>query len=162
MNDYILMALCFDKWHRAFFGYIKYFLAQRKIFDLSAQQLMILYHISDKVLRVTEVLYSDFYFGSNPSYSIKKMIRCGYLTEVICEEDKRIVMIESSLKGKSIVSQLSDFLQESTLKSFEGHFEMQNIKNFIPLGEALCEFWKGKNKLIGFEGNNYFSGRNSN
>ncbi len=99
----------FDKVYRLFLSHVKRWLSQSDIRDITPVQAMILFHLEEKTLKMTDILSNNFYFASNPAYNIKKMVENGYIHTGQSEEDKRLLLISLTKKGEILHGQLEAF-----------------------------------------------------
>lgn len=129
---YVENVMHFDKLYRLFLSHLKKWLSQASIRDITPAQVMILFHIEDHTLKVTDILSHHFYFASNPAYNLKKMAENGYIQTASSPEDKRLLLISLTPKGKTLHTELQRFFsyqiaQLETSGFAVSHFQEQRI-----------------------------------
>ena len=99
----------FDKLYRLFLSHVKRWLSQSDIRDITPAQAMILFHLEQKTIKMTDILSNDFYFASNPAYNIKKMVENGYIHTGQSKEDRRLLLLSLTKKGEILHGKLEVF-----------------------------------------------------
>lgn len=97
--------------YRLYLDVLKSELQKLRILDLNHTQAMILYHVGDRKLSISEVVDKGYFVGSNVSYNVKKLIQSGYLEQEASTFDKRSVYIALTTKGKNVKDQISKAIQ---------------------------------------------------
>jgi DNA-binding MarR family transcriptional regulator len=134
MNLYLQTALCFEQWHCTFLSYIKIFLYQQSLLSLTPNQIMLIYHMSTDRMRMSEITYSTFFWGTNPYHNLNKLIQLGYLSRHKHPHDKRLSLIVVEEKGKQLRAQFHAFLDGDFFKK-EGQKNRIFSQDFL---ESLC------------------------
>src|SRR5262245_34118988 len=70
--------------------------------DVTSAQALFLYNIGDGKLSATELRIRGYYAGSNLSYTIAKLVEGGYLNYERTVQDKRVVRLSLTEKGREI------------------------------------------------------------
>ena len=82
------------------------FLKKFGFFDVSPRQFLLLEEIGKEEVFITQITTSRMYYGTNPSYNIRKLINNGYLVKNEAEHDKRISYLKSTKKGIDLVEKI--------------------------------------------------------
>lgn len=80
--------------------------------DLSPTQVILLFNLHDRVISVSELYSQNIYMGTNVSYSLKKLMKDGYILQQRSKKDKRILLISLSGKGQALRVQLQQFYRD--------------------------------------------------
>lgn len=105
MSGFLVVLQCVDtmvllkKVQRHFLQSLKNFLDLHGIEDISASQALLLFHIGQRTIKISEILDNFLYDGANPSYNLKKMSKAKYIMIKRNNKDRRTFFITASEKG---------------------------------------------------------------
>lgn len=120
-QSYLSAFMAIHELKQKFFSLIKDFLYKENIDDLRPEHALVIYYIGHQCMPMKALSYSGVYDGSNPSYLIHSLIDKGYVTSRPCANDKRIVNITSTEKGKILSDAMHAFFQHITCKDKAPH-----------------------------------------
>lgn len=83
--------------------FLKDCLFQKKVFDVSPKDLIVIDAVGNKNLTVGELGNYSSMFYTNPSYSIKKLYKNGYIKKNSVLNDKRVCIIELTEKATNLL-----------------------------------------------------------
>src|ERR1700723_384804 len=86
--------------HRPLLDVIKDEFDRRGRADINSVQALLLYNIGDKELTAGELRTRGYYFGSNVSYSLKKLVELAFLDHQLSRVDRRSVRIRLPKRGQ--------------------------------------------------------------
>src|SRR5712664_1904923 len=98
-NAYLEVISLIERLHRNFLEVVKLELEGLGIHDINNVQGMMLYNIGDAEMTVGELTLRGCYLGSNVSYSVKKLVENGYLTQERSLHDRRSIRVRLTDKG---------------------------------------------------------------
>lgn len=126
-----------SKVNRAFMNRVEIELQLNKIYEINASQALLLKNIGKSRTNVSKVCSQGYYLGTNISYNLNILLKGGYLTKEIYEEDRRCAYLFLTKKGTNILNIVNDVLihqQESLTKvGIENNF----IENIISILDKL-------------------------
>ena len=131
-----------ERLHRRLLDVIKDEFDRRGRNDVNPVQALLLYNISDKELTAGELRTRGYYFGSNVSYNVKKLVETGYLHHSRSRIDRRAVRISLTDKGRDIHAIVSGVYDKhvATVEQIGGI----NAGEFTRLNQSLVRlerFW---------------------
>ena len=106
-NGYLEVISLVERLHRHFLEVVKLELDGLGIHDINNVQGMMLYNIGDAEMTVGELTLRGCYLGSNVSYSVKKMVENGYLTQQRSLHDRRSIRVRLTEKGTKLRDRVS-------------------------------------------------------
>jgi DNA-binding MarR family transcriptional regulator len=78
---YVGVITLTERLHRHFLEVVKLELDRLGIRDINAVQALMVFNIGDAEMSVSELMLRGCYLGSNVSYTVKKMVENGYLSQ---------------------------------------------------------------------------------
>jgi DNA-binding MarR family transcriptional regulator len=106
-NGYLDVIALVERLHRQFLDVVKLELDALGIHDINNVQGMMLFNIGDAVMTATELTNRGCYLGSNVSYNVKKLVENGYLAQERSTNDRRLVHVKLTEKGRALRDRLS-------------------------------------------------------
>lgn len=139
---YIDSVMLFDRLHRLFLTIVKKELYALSISDLTPTQALILYHISDKTMKIVDITNNKFYLGSNISYNLKQMVANGYVCVKETKLDKRVSYVSLSAKGRQLYERMDEIMQKQEKHSTNLGIEDNDMRILIGCGHNLENVWQ--------------------
>lgn len=110
--------------------------------DVSPVQALLLNKISDNRTTVGELKSRGFYLGTNVTYNLKKLVKGGYINQVITPTDKRSMIVSLTKKGKAVHDQVNDFFNQEIATILEiCPLEFDEIETGLKVNETWDEYW---------------------
>lgn len=133
-ENYLEAIALIEKNYRLYLDVLKSEIQTLGTLDVNHTQAMILCHIGDRKLSISEIVDKGHFVGSNVSYNVKKLITSKYLQSEISEFDKRAVYITLTNKGKVMKDKLN-----ASIESHKNIFNKYGLaqKEFEQLTETL-------------------------
>src|SRR5258708_4769895 len=91
-----------EELHRQFLHVVDIELKKLKIDDINNVQSLIIFHLGNDVLTVSDFISRGYYLGSNITYNLKKLAEAGYVAPQRSEHDRRSVRIQLTEKGQHL------------------------------------------------------------
>jgi DNA-binding MarR family transcriptional regulator len=141
MHDaYVEVTALIERLHRHFLEVVNLDLDALGAHDINAVQALVLYNIADAEMSVSELTLRGCYLGSNVSYTVKKMVENGYLSQERSAYDRRLSRVRLTEKGAKLRDRLQSML--------ERHVEM--LEGAALGGECLQPAAATMRRLEGF------------
>ena len=127
----------------------------RKIIDaegvrnLNAAQAVVHCHIDEDDTIVGELTNQGYYFGSNPSYNVRKMVEADYLIQEHSAHDKRSTRSRLSEKGLEVHGKLQDMFNRQTMALGPDSVSEDDLRTANEILARLEWFWGGSQGLGG-------------
>jgi DNA-binding MarR family transcriptional regulator len=119
---YVEVTALIERLHRRFLEVVNLELDRLSIYDINAVQALTLFNIGDAEMSVSELILRGCYLGSNVSYTVRKMVENGYLSQERSVNDRRLSRVRLTEKGTKLRDRLqgmyerhSQMLEEATL-----------------------------------------------
>ena len=109
--QYLQIISLVERLHRQFLELVKLELDRLGIHDINNVQGLTLFNIGDAEMTVGELMLRGCYLGSNVTYSVKKMVENGYLTQERSVHDLRSIHVKLTDKGLALRDQLTHMHQ---------------------------------------------------
>jgi DNA-binding MarR family transcriptional regulator len=126
---------------------IRIFLEETNQAELNAIQALIIYRIGKNMVKVNEIVKNHFYEGSNPSYNLKKMLAAQYLKTCPSAQDRRVLFIALSEKGKKLHEAMEQFFQNQEHVLDQSGFSWDRWKTWFDEGQTLLQISKQSNGM---------------
>src|SRR4030081_1842746 len=107
-NGYLETISLVERLHRHFLEVVKLELDGLGIHDTNNVQGMMLFNIGNAEMTVSELTLRGCYLGSNVTYNVKKLVENGYLAQERSLEDRRLVHVKLTEKGRALRDQALD------------------------------------------------------
>ena len=114
-EKYLESVTLIEKIYRLYLDVLKSEIQKMGVLDLNHTQAMILFHVGERKISISEIVDKGHFVGSNVSYNVKKLGQAGYLQQEASEFDKRTVHISLTRKGKEIKNHLRKSVQSHGL-----------------------------------------------
>ena len=101
-----------EKDYKLFLDIVKQELDASKYTDVTAPQALLLLNMNENVVTIGEVLTRGYYIGTNASYSIRRLVKAGYITSEKSDYDKRNTYLKLTPKGLTLCSKIENALEE--------------------------------------------------
>jgi DNA-binding MarR family transcriptional regulator len=134
-----------ERLHRRLFDVIKDEFDCKSRADINAVQALLLYNIGEKELTAGELRTRGYYFGSNVSYNLKKLVEMGFLDHQRSRIDRRSVRIRVTDKGRE-VRDIVEVLYQKHVRTVEqvGGVNPDEFTTLNKLLHRLERFWTGQ------------------
>ena len=140
-NGYLEVISHIERLHRQVLEIIKLELDGLGIHDINNVQAMMLFNIGDADMTVGELSLRGCYLGSNVSYNVKKLVENDYLAQQRSTDDRRLVHIKLTQKGRSLRDRLSTMHQRHIALLKETAVTEADIQAAILTLRRLEQFW---------------------
>jgi DNA-binding MarR family transcriptional regulator len=109
---------------------------------LNSVQALLLYQLGDNEMRAGELMARGLFFGTNVSYSLKKLTELGYVSvsKGTCRSDRRIVWVAITEKGRTVEARIAKLIK--TLAT-ESAIPTAELDHFCRIAAILEKTWKG-------------------
>ena len=106
-GHYLVSLKLVERLHRLLLDVIKDEFERVGRGDVNSVQALLLYNIGDAELTAGELTSRGYYFGSNVSYNVKKMVENDYLIQERSPHDRRSFHVRASDRGLEIFRAIS-------------------------------------------------------
>ena len=140
-EQYLSVVRMVEELHRQFLHVMDIELKKLKIEDINNVQSLIIFHLADDVLTVSDFISRGYYLGSNITYNLKKLAEAGYVAPQRSEHDRRSVRIQLTDKGRQLRQQLDHAFnqQVSALSDVAAAPELDAAASLL---NRLGRFWQ--------------------
>lgn len=139
---YIESAMLLKRVHRIFLLNIKMFLNQGAYHEINPTQALIIYHIGPHLINASEIMNHYFYEGANPSYNIKKIVQEKYVLSRISEQDRRVILLSLSAKGKILYQSMERFFSHQQNELRKQGVDTQRLRHLTEEIKCIESCWK--------------------
>lgn len=140
-KEYIDSVMLFDRLHRLFLSIMKNDLSMACVTDMTPAQAMMVYHLMDKKIRISDVQHYNMYHGLNASYNVRKMHRHGYL-DMNSVSDKRSVFVSLSKRGEDVYAMIEEIVGKHVKILEKLGFASEKITNLLDVARSLETTWQ--------------------
>src|SRR5713101_8209618 len=105
-NEYLEVISLVERLHRHFLEVVKLELDGLGIYDINNVQGLMLFNIGDAEMTVGELTMRGCYLGSNVSHNLGKMVQNRYLVHERSVNDRRVVHVRLTAKGRRLRDRL--------------------------------------------------------
>lgn len=123
-----------------FFDIINKELDRMGVYEVNPTQAILIYNIGTQKLSIGELTSRNIYYGSNVSYSLKKLVITGYLHQTPSPHDKRSCYIQLTSKGMELYERLDQCFEK----------QAEKLQAVFPTPKAIEAVSKGINALETF------------
>ena len=127
--------------HKRFLDEIKSELDRLGAKDINNIRTLLLIHIGDESPTIGELMHRGYYFGSNISYNVKKLIENGYLIAEHSVHDKRNTRVHLSDRARLLVELLDPLFEPHGHPIQSGDLDSQMLADVIDKLNMLERFW---------------------
>lgn len=130
-NSFYNLTVNINQLERLILEHINSLLRKNNIYDLNANQALLLRNIGNDAKHVHDVNNSSYYLGTNISYSIGSLVKKGYIDRIKDNVDTRCAFLVLTQKGKKVLSLIDDdnMSQENVLKKIG--IDAKNINEIL-------------------------------
>jgi DNA-binding MarR family transcriptional regulator len=140
--DFVRALGQLERLHRCLLELIKHELErQMSEEEVTSAQAIFLYHIGDGKLSATELRTRGYYTGSNLSYSIARLVECGYLNPERAVQDKRVVRLSLTEKGHRIKSMVAAIYEGHVSVLEEKGVTAEDLERLVSALKRLEHYW---------------------
>lgn len=139
---YIESAMLLKRVHRIFLLNIKMFLSHWAYHEINPTQALIIYHIGPHLIKASEIIAHYFYDGANPSYNIKKIVQEKYVISRTSAQDRRVILLSLSSKGKNLYQIMEDFFTQQQNDLKKQGVDAPRLLHLIEEIKFMESYWK--------------------
>jgi DNA-binding MarR family transcriptional regulator len=99
---YLKAVTLVERLHRRLLDVIKNEFDRRNHVDINPVQAYLLYNVGEQEITAGELRTRGYYFGSNVSYNLKRLVESGHLDYQRSAVDRRSVHIRLTSKGREV------------------------------------------------------------
>ena len=140
-DRYLEVVSLVERLHRQFLDVVKLELDGLGVHDTNNVQGMMLFNIGNAEMTVSELTLRGCYLGSNVTYNVKKLVENGYLAQERSLEDRRIVHVKLTEKGRALRDRLSDMHQRHVEMLQQTSVTQAELDAVITTLRRLERFW---------------------
>ena len=139
--DHLVVYGLADGLHRQFLDVIQMELERLGVRDLNSIRAMMIYHIGDAEMSVSELVWRGCYQGTNVSYNLKKLIDTGYVIPVRSKFDRRVTLIKAAKKSDYIRQSLQDLSERHLVSLQLGSIGADELALCSKILQGLQAYW---------------------
>jgi len=140
-DRYLEVVSLVERLHRQFLDVVKLELDGLGVHDTNNVQGMMLFNIGNAEMTVSELTLRGCYLGSNVTYNVKKLVENGYLAQERSLEDRRLVHVKLTEKGRALRDRLSDMHQRHVEMLQQTSVTQAELDAVITTLRRLERFW---------------------
>ena len=140
-DRYLEVVSLVERLHRQFLDVVKLELDGLGVHDTNNVQGMMLFNIGNAEMTVSELTLRGCYLGSNVTYNVKKLVENGYLAQERSLEDRRLVHVKLTEKGRALRDRLSDMHQRHVEMLQQTSVTQAELEAAIITLRRLERFW---------------------
>jgi DNA-binding MarR family transcriptional regulator len=140
-DRYLEVVSLVERLHRQFLDVVKLELDGLGVHDTNNVQGMMLFNIGNAEMTVSELTLRGCYLGSNVTYNVKKLVENGYLTQERSLEDRRLVHVKLTEKGRALRDRLSNMHQRHVDMLTQTSVTQVELEAVIITLRRLERFW---------------------
>jgi len=140
-DRYLEVVSLVERLHRQFLDVVKLELDRLGVHDTNNVQGMMLFNIGNAEMTVSELTLRGCYLGSNVTYNVKKLVENGYLAQERSLEDRRLVHVKLTEKGRALRDRLSDMHQRHVEMLQQTSVTQAELDAVITTLRRLERFW---------------------
>ena len=140
-DRYLEVVSLVERLHRQFLDIVKLELDGLGVHDTNNVQGMMLFNIGNAEMTVSELTLRGCYLGSNVTYNVKKLVENGYLAQERSLEDRRLVHVKLTEKGRALRDRLSDMHQRHVEMLQQTSVTQAELDAVITTLRRLERFW---------------------
>lgn len=128
------LTIKLSKLNKSFLSCVEDELLFNGIYDINSTQALMLKNIGEDKSNVSKTTTQGYYLGKNLSYNAASLLKKGYLTKQVEENDKRCVYLVLTEKGIEILIMVNNAIltqQESLTKVGIKDNSIENINSII-------------------------------
>lgn len=105
---YIQITRMIERLHRRHLDMLRYELDRLGIDGISAAQALMLTKMRGQSISVRDLVERGYYLGSNVSYNIKQLVKCGLVVQERSSHDRRSLRVNLTQKGEELCRQIAE------------------------------------------------------
>jgi DNA-binding MarR family transcriptional regulator len=140
---YVGVITLTERLHRHFLEVVKLELDRLGIRDINAVQALMVFNIGDAEMSVSELMLRGCYLGSNVSYTVKKVVENGYLSQERSAYDRRLSRVRLTEKGAKLHDRLQSMHERHVLMLEGTTLSSERLQAAVATLRGLETFWNG-------------------
>lgn len=126
-----------SKVNKSFMNRVESELQLNDIYEINAVQALMLKNIGKSRTNVSKATTQGYYLGTNISYNLDILLKGGYLTKEVHEDDRRCAYLTITKKGSKILSIINDVLIDQQQSLTKEGIQDTFIENIISILDKL-------------------------
>ncbi|MBK18810.1 MAG: MarR family transcriptional regulator [Rhodospirillaceae bacterium] len=103
---YLQITRMIERLHRRHLDMLRFELDRIGVEGISAAQALMMTKIKGQSISVRDLVERGYYFGSNASYNIKQLVKCGFVIQERSPHDRRSMRLKLTDQGEDLCTQI--------------------------------------------------------
>ena len=106
-DTYLQITRMIERLHRRHLDLLRFELDRLGVDGISAAQVLMLTKMRGQSISVRDLIERRYYLGSNVSYNIKQLVKCGLVVQERSSHDRRSLRVNLPDKGEELCLQIA-------------------------------------------------------
>ena len=107
-ESYLQITRMIERLHRRHLDMLRFELDRLGVDGISAAQALMLTKMRGQSISVRDLVERGYYLGSNVSYNIKQLVKCGLVIQERSSHDRRSLRVNLTGKGEELCRQIAE------------------------------------------------------
>lgn len=138
---YLQITRMIERLHRRHLDMLRYELDRLGVDGISAAQALMLTKMRGQTISVRDLVERGYYLGSNVSYNIKQLVKCGLVSQERSSHDRRSLRVNLTDKGEELCRQIAEAEEKHAVALGTQSHESEQIDAACQLLRRLETNW---------------------